>query len=83
MVHVTADEAVKDFGMILDSVIIQGASISIATDSGAAVLISQEEWNNIQETLYLNSIPGMADSIKEGKAAPLSECLDTVGWNIN
>ena len=35
------------------------------------------------DTEYLESIPGMAESIMEGKAAPVSECLDSVGWDIN
>lgn len=39
-----------------------------------AVLISEDDWNAIQETLYLNSIPGMAKSILESKNEPLSEC---------
>jgi hypothetical protein len=34
-------------------------------------------------TDYLNSIPGMTESILEGKATPISECLDSVGWDIN
>lgn len=39
-----------------------------------AVLISEDDWNAIQETLYLNSIPGMAKSILESKNELLSEC---------
>lgn len=39
-----------------------------------AVLISEDDWNAIQETLYLNSIPGMAKSILESKNESLSEC---------
>ena len=35
------------------------------------------------DTAYLQSIPGMAESIMEGKATPVSECLDSVGWDIN
>ena len=38
------------------------------------VLISEEDWNAIQETLYLNSIPGMAESIIEAGKEPLEEC---------
>lgn len=40
-----------------------------------AVLISQEDWNAIQETLYLVSLPGMAESIVEGGNVPLEECI--------
>ena len=39
-----------------------------------AVLISEDDWRAIQETIYLNSIPGLAESILEGKSEPLSEC---------
>jgi hypothetical protein len=35
------------------------------------------------DTEYLSSIPGMVKIIQEGKATPLSECLDSVGWDIN
>ncbi len=45
-----------------------------------AVLISEEEWKSIEETLYLLSIPGMRESLLEGKAAPLEECSDEPGW---
>ena len=40
-----------------------------------AVLIGEDDWNAIQETLYLNSIPGMYDSLKRGIETPLSECI--------
>ena len=45
-----------------------------------AVLVSEESWNAIQETLYLTSIPGMRDSIREGLATPLEGCSDEVEW---
>ena len=45
-----------------------------------AVLLSLEDWNAIQETLYLLSIPGMRDSIVEGLNAPVEECADEVEW---
>ena len=83
MTHMTAKAAKKDFGIIIDNVIKYGNSISISTDDGAAILVNQDEWNGLLETLYLKSIPGMAKSIMEGKATPLSECLDSVGWDIS
>lgn len=83
MKHITANTAVKDFPDVLDNVITQGDIISIATDSGAAILVNQDEWNSMLETLHLQSIPNLAESIMEGKATPISECLDSVGWDIN
>jgi PHD/YefM family antitoxin component YafN of YafNO toxin-antitoxin module len=82
MNHMTASTVQKDFDLILDCVINQGDAVSIATDDGAAILVNQDDWNGLIETLYLQSIPGMKESIMEGKATPLSECLDSVGWDI-
>ena len=79
----SANTAQRDFSIVLDGVISQGNIISIATDDGAAILINQDEWNGLMETLYLQSIPGMKKSIMEGKAVPLGECLDSVGWDIS
>jgi len=83
MNHMTANAVKEDFTTILDYVIKQGDTISITTNDGAAILVNQGEWNGLQETLYLQSVPGMKDSILEGKATPISECLDGVGWDIN
>jgi prevent-host-death family protein len=47
-----------------------------------AVLIGEDDWNAIQETMYLNSVPGMAESLEKGKNTPLEDCLseDEVEW---
>ena len=39
------------------------------------VLISEDDWNAIQETIYLNSIPGMAESLIKGKNTPIEDCI--------
>ena len=83
MKHLTAAVAKKDFDNLLDSVIELGESISIATDSGAAILINQEELNGLFETIYLQSIPGLVESIEQAREAPASERLEDIGWDIN
>jgi PHD/YefM family antitoxin component YafN of YafNO toxin-antitoxin module len=83
MSNMAASAAQRDFGAILDLVINQGDRISIATDYGTAMLVSESEWNGMLETLYLKSIPGMEESILEGKATDLSDCLDDIGRHIN
>jgi antitoxin YefM len=45
-----------------------------------AVLISEDDWTAIQETLYLLSIPGMRESIRQGLETPLSECSEGIQW---
>jgi PHD/YefM family antitoxin component YafN of YafNO toxin-antitoxin module len=44
------------------------------------VMMDESDWNSIQETLYLYSIPGMVESIKEGGEAPAKDCLDELSW---
>ncbi|MCJ7664923.1 MAG: type II toxin-antitoxin system Phd/YefM family antitoxin [Desulfobacterales bacterium] len=46
----------------------------------SAVLVSEEDWRAIQETLYLTSIPGMRESIQEGLKTPVEECDEKLPW---
>ncbi|MFH1177283.1 MAG: type II toxin-antitoxin system Phd/YefM family antitoxin [Acidobacteriota bacterium] len=54
--------------------------IVIAGKRGSAVLIAEDDWRAIQETLYLLSVPGVRESIREGMATPLEECATEPGW---
>jgi hypothetical protein len=45
-----------------------------------AVLVGEEDWNAIQETLHLLSVPGMRESIIEGLATPVGQCEKEPGW---
>ncbi|MGH2412468.1 MAG: type II toxin-antitoxin system Phd/YefM family antitoxin [Microcystaceae cyanobacterium] len=50
--------------------------ILITGKRGNAVLISESDWNSIQETLYLLSIPGMPESIIEAAQTPIEDCIE-------
>lgn len=50
--------------------------ILLSGTKGNAVLISEGDWNSIQETLYLYSIPGMVESIIEGGNTPIEDCIN-------
>ena len=54
----------------------------IVSKKGNAVLISESDWNAIQETIYLNSIPGIVESIKEGMDTAIEDCVpeEDVEW---
>ena len=56
--------------------------LSITTKDGNAVLLSEEDYSGIMETLYLVSAPGMREKIMDGLAQPLEDCLteDAVEW---
>jgi PHD/YefM family antitoxin component YafN of YafNO toxin-antitoxin module len=75
MKHITANTAGQDFDRLLENVIEYGEAVSIATDKGSAILVSEDEWSGLHETLYLMSIPGVYESIIEGSKTPVSECI--------
>ena len=76
MGSVTATAARKDIYNLIASVNENCAPIAITTSKGkGAVLIGEDEWSAIEETLYLNSIPGLANLIVEGMNTPISECI--------
>lgn len=54
--------------------------ITITGKKASAVLISEEDWKSIEETLYLTSIPGMRESIKRGLKEPLSQATAKLKW---
>ena len=62
------------FGFV-DQAITYGDVVNVSTRNGNAVLISEADYNNLMETVYLSSIPGMADSIRAGMNEPLDECV--------
>ena len=54
--------------------------ILITGKHGNAILIAEDDWKAIQETLFLVSIPGMRESIQEGMKEPASDCSSEPGW---
>ena len=54
--------------------------ITITGKRGNAVLVSEEDWNAIQETIFLLSVPGMRESIREGMEEDLDECSRELDW---
>jgi antitoxin YefM len=63
--------------------LIDGAAdepVRITGKRGSAVLVSEEDWSAIQETLYLLSIPGMRESIRKGLKTPVAKCKTELGW---
>ncbi|MBV1880103.1 MAG: type II toxin-antitoxin system Phd/YefM family antitoxin [Pseudomonadales bacterium] len=54
--------------------------IVITGKRGNAVLLSEEDWNSINETLFLLSVPGMRESIRDGMNEKLGDCDQDLGW---
>ncbi|MFN5542002.1 MAG: type II toxin-antitoxin system Phd/YefM family antitoxin [Betaproteobacteria bacterium] len=77
---ITASEARADLYRLIDQTAESHQPILISGKRSSAVLVSAEDWQAIQETLYLLSVPGMRDSIKTGMAEPLGKSAKTVVW---
>lgn len=76
----TATEARKQLYGLVDRVQESHEPVWIAGKRGTAVLISEDDWRAVQETLYLVSIPGMRESILEGMATPVEELEGELDW---
>jgi prevent-host-death family protein len=76
----TVTQARAQLYKLMESVAESHKPVEITSKHGSAVLISKEDWESIQETLYLLSIPGMRESIQEGRETPLDECSEELDW---
>jgi len=80
MTTITATEARKLLYTLLDDVAESHEPVQITGRRGNAVLIAEDDWRAIQETLYLHSVPGMKESIIEGIGTPVEECEEELDW---
>jgi prevent-host-death family protein len=80
MKTLTATQARAMLYKLLDEVSSSHEPIQITGKRANAILISLEDWQSIQETLYLLSIPGMRESIKEGMETAIEECSGKLDW---
>jgi prevent-host-death family protein len=76
----TASEARANLYRLIDEAAASHEPIVISGKRSSAVLISAEDWSAIQETLFLLSVPGLRESIKEGMAEPLAESAKELKW---
>jgi antitoxin YefM len=80
MTTVSATEARSKLYKLLDEARETSEPILITGKRGNGVLVSEDDWRSIQETLYLLSIPGMRESIREGMNEPIDWCSEEPGW---
>ncbi len=80
MIVVNTTEARSKLYSLIDEVGATHQPIVITGKRGNAVLVSEEDWNAISETLHLLSISGMRESIKDGINQDISECSEELDW---
>lgn len=80
MTILKVSEARGRLGRLVDEAAASHEPVLITGKRGNAVLVSEDDWRAIQETLYLLSIPGMRESIREGLQTPVAECTRELDW---
>ncbi len=80
MTNITASEARKRLYTLLDELADSHEPVQITGKRNSAVLVSEEDWRAIQETLYLVAIPGMKESIVKGMKMPVAKCDEKLDW---
>jgi len=76
MTNTNATNLRKNLFTYLDSAIDYNDVINVSTKKGNAIIISETEYNSLLETLYLLSVPGMKERLKEGLNATVDDCED-------
>lgn len=80
MTVLSATEARSNFYRLMDQASSSHEPILITGKRGNAVLISEDDWKSIQETMFLLSIPGMRESIRDGLSTPVEDCKEELDW---
>ena len=80
MTTMTATDARRNLYTLLDDVAESHEPVQIAGKRNSAVLVSEDNWRAVQETLYLTAIPGMRDSIRKGLKTPVEDCETGLDW---
>lgn len=80
MTTINVTKARPELYKLLEQVAAGREPIRLHSKSGTAMLIAEDDWRSIQETLHLLSIPKMRESIIEGLKTPVEECAEELDW---
>lgn len=80
MTVLTASEARANLYRLMDQTAQSHQPIHISGKRSSAVLLAAEDWQAIQETLYLLAIPGMRESLQEARAESLDTAATELDW---
>ncbi|HOZ49245.1 MAG TPA: type II toxin-antitoxin system Phd/YefM family antitoxin [Candidatus Hydrogenedentes bacterium] len=80
MTSIPSDKAGEDLSRLIGQVAQSHEPVQILGEGDVAVLVAEEDWRAIQETLHLLSIAGMRDSIRDGMTTAIEDCSEDPGW---
>ena len=74
------EDVEANFEQVLDDVLVSGGPIKIVKDTGNSILVSEEIWSGMTETLNLVSMPGMRESLLSGMSEPITQTTTALDW---
>lgn len=80
MTSISATKARAKLYSLIDEANASHHPIQITGKRGNAVLLSEDDWRSISETLHLSSIPSMVESIKKGRKEKIEDCSEDLDW---
>lgn len=80
MKTITDEQAGADLPRLMEQAAQSHEPVQILGRTTSAVLISEEDWRSMEETLYLLSVPGMRETIQEGMQTALADCSPDLPW---
>ena len=80
MKQIQLKDVQENFEQIFEDVLVSGEPVEILKETGSAILVSEEVWRGMTETLNLLSIPGMRESIGSGLHEPITDTKTGLDW---
>jgi prevent-host-death family protein len=80
MTTLTATKAREKLYRLIDEAAASHEPVLITGKRSNAILLAEDDWRSIEETMFLLSVPGMRESIREGLAEPIDACSEESGW---
>ena len=80
MKQVKLKDVQDNFEQVLDDVLVSGEPVEILKETGNAILVSEEVWRGMTETLNLMSVPGMREFIRTGTREPITDTMTALDW---
>jgi len=77
---VVAEQSQIGLRDLLNETAVSHEPVQIIGKGNSAILISEDDWRSIQETLYLLAIPGMRESVLKGLQTPVEDCAEALVW---
>ena len=80
MKQVQLKDVQENFEQFLEGVLVSGEPVEILKDTWDAILVSEEVWRGMTETLNLMSVPGMRESVRTGMREPIANTKTSLDW---